>query len=271
MNLNEKYKLTYEIARDYLFNHIPKDHPELTESIIIEHLKPKPKSKTLNKVFRILVGSIANRQYMTNAINFNNNENKFSKILFNFDPHRTIKRYKNAKNLLAHLKKHPELNLPRKQNKKNAWTIFSEGIISGAHFLSKFNDKKEFDKFVDAFMYSSETKAALPMVLGRLIKGIGFALACNFLKNIGYEDYPKPDVHLIIIFEKLKLSKSNKPYDVFKAIVEMADVVGESPYTVDATFWLISSGNFYMNKEINIKGQREEFIKFAMKKLKAYK
>lgn len=270
MNLNEKYKLTYKIARDYLFNHLPKYDKRLKKHIILKHLKPKPKSKTLNEVFRILVSSIANRQYMTNAINFNNNENKFSKILFNFDPHKTIKRYKSANDLLDHLKKHPELNLPGKQNKNNSWTIFFEGIISGAHFLSKFNDKKEFDKFVDAFMYSSETKAALPMILGRLIKGMGFALACLFLKNIGYKDYAKPDVHLITIFERLKLSKSNEPYDVYKAIVEMADTVGKSPYEVDAIFWLISSGNFY-KVNIRIKGKREEFIKFVKKKLKANK
>jgi len=270
MNLNDKYKLTYEIARDYLFNYIPKDHPELTKFIIRKHLKPKLKPATLNEVFRILVSTISNRQFMKNVINFKEKESALKKTLFNFDPHRTIKRYKNPNNLLARLKKHFELNLFSKQNKLRPWKIFSEGIISGAQFLSKFNDKTEFERFVDAFMYSTETKAALPMVLGKLIKGIGFALPGDFLKNIGYKDYPKPDEHLTDIFKELRLCKSDKQYDVYKSIVEMAEVVGETAYTVDATFWLISSGNFYMDG-IKIKGHKNEFIKFTRKRLKKHK
>ncbi len=38
------------------------------------------------------------------------------------------------------------------------------------------------------------------MLLGREINGFGFALSCDFLKELGYEDFPKPDVHLRDIF-----------------------------------------------------------------------
>jgi len=106
----------------------------------------------------------------------------------------------------------------------------------------------------------------LPMLLSKEIRGFGFALACDFLKELGYRDYPKPDVYLIKIFYGLGLAKSTEPYEVYKSIIEMAEAVGEDAYTVDKIFWLIGSGKFYL---VNIFTGRnsDKFIKSAKTKL----
>ena len=100
------------------------------------------------------------------------------------------------------------------------------------------------------------------MLLSREIEGFGLALSCDFLKELGYRDYPKPDVHLIKIFNELNLVKSTDPYEVYKSIVEMSEVVNKDAYTIDKIFWLISSGNFYL-KNIKIGRNRDRFIDYV--------
>lgn len=104
------------------------------------------------------------------------------------------------------------------------------------------------------------------MLLSKEIDGFGFALACDFLKELGYRDYPKPDVHLIKIFSSLGLSESDEQYDVYKSIIEMSEVVGEDAYTVDKIFWLISSGRFYL-VNVNTGRNRDKFIRLMKKEL----
>jgi len=82
------------------------------------------------------------------------------------------------------------------------------------------------------------------MLLGREIEGIGFPLACDFLMGLGYSGFAKPDVHLKTIFFALGLSPNQDDYDVFKAIVRVAQHADVAPYAVDKVFWLIGSGKF---------------------------
>ena len=40
----------------------------------------------------------------------------------------------------------------------------------------------------------------MPLILAAEIEGIGYTLACDFLKELGFIEYGKPDVHVIEIF-----------------------------------------------------------------------
>ncbi len=201
---------------------------------------------------------------MPGVIQFERREKEMRLILFAYDPKKILATYKDADELLEKFKK--EFNLQDTQNRRNLWRIFSGGIISGSNFMASFKDKDDFDSFISTFALNKYTKAALPMLLSKEIRGFGFALACDFLKELGYRDYPKPDVHLIKIFHDLGLSKSTEPYEVYKSIVEMAEAVGKDAYTVDKIFWLISSGRFYLVK-IEIGRNRDKFIKSIKIKL----
>ena len=80
------------------------------------------------------------------------------------------------------------------------------------------------------------------------IRGLGFALACDALKELGYQGYAKPDSHMIEIFNKLGFC-SKSPVDAFETKLEMSDVLDVSPFKLDKTLWLVCSGKFYLDEK----------------------
>jgi len=263
MDKNTKYKFVFESAKEFL-NKIIDSHNNLDNSILEKHLQCESKFDNIIDASRKLIESLSNRNMMASVIGFKRREKEIASILLQYDPNKILATYKDAETLLEVFKK--KFDLKNVQSKRNLWRKFSEGIISGSKFMSSFRDKNDFDSFIKNFARNKYTKAVLPMLLSKEIKGFGFALACDFVKELGYRDYPKPDVHLIKIFHDLSLSESSEPYEVYKSIIEMAEAVGEDAYTVDKIFWLISSGRFYL-VNIEIGRNRDKFIKDAKTKL----
>ena len=259
MGKAEKYKAVFECARKFLDRLISEDS-RLNRSILAKHFEHESKFDTIEDANRRLIQSLANRNMMSSVINFKGKETQLRSMLCDYDVKAILTKYSNVDHLFQAFQ--AQFKVRNARSKRNLWRKFAEGIISGSKFMASFASKEEFDAFIQTFSRNKYTKAALPMLLSREIKGFGLALACDFLKELGYRDYPKPDVHLIRIFTGLGLSESAEPYDVYKAIVEMAEVVGKDAYTVDKTFWLISSGNFYL-VPLEIPGRRDSFIKYA--------
>ncbi|BCO09284.1 hypothetical protein GF1_16600 [Desulfolithobacter dissulfuricans] len=109
------------------------------------------------------------------------------------------------------------------------------------------------------------------MILEAEIYGIGFPLACDFLKELGYINYGKPDVHIIEIFEAIGLvEKGASNYQILKAITRIAKNINVSVYNVDKLFWLIGSGYFYNHIQAGNKGKvgrmKEAFIEYMNSK-----
>jgi thermostable 8-oxoguanine DNA glycosylase len=259
----EKYKLVFNLAKKFLDEIISK-HSGLNGLVLKRHLECEAKFENIFDVNRRLVDSLYNRNMMTKVIGFNKKRKEMEKILFGYDPNKILSAYKSEDELLKVFKK--TFNLNNIDGKRSLWHKFTEGIISGSRFISSFKDKEEFNVFIKNFALNKYTKAALPMLLSKEIKGFGFALASDFIKELGYRDYPKPDVHLIKIFHDLDLSDSDDPYEVYKSIVEMAEAVNEDAYTVDKIFWLISSGRFYL-VDIDTGRNRDKFIDRAIKEI----
>ena len=135
--------------------------------------------------------------------------------------------------------------------------------MDSAKFVNQFESIEAFQSFVDEYQNNVLTRALLPSLIANQIRGIGFALACNALKELGNLKYVKPDVHLMDICEELHLAKRT-PLDVFDVITKIADESNVEPYKVDKVLWLICSGNFYKDG-IRIESHKGEIIK----KLKA--
>jgi len=125
-----------------------------------------------------------------------------------------------------------------------------------------------FFKWVEFFDRDARARASLPMLLSNEIEGFGFALSCDFLKEMGYVNFPKPDVHLRDIFTALELCNDKRDdYQLFKAIVRLSSNANVSPYNADKVFWLIGSGYFYNDRYIGKNGRigsrKKDFIKYA--------
>lgn len=256
-DIKRKYKFVFSHAKKFL-DEIISHKPDLNNSDLKKHLVHKSKFTNISDANRRLIESLQNRNRMASVVGFKQREKEIKKILFEYNPNKILRNYDNADDLLDKFRQ--KFNLQNSHGTRSLWRVFSEGIIEGSKFLSSFKSKDDFDKFINTFAHNKYTKAALPMLLSKEIKGIGFALACDFLKELGYRDYPKPDIHLITIFNSLGLSSSNKSYDVYKSIIEMSEVVKEDAYTVDKIFWLIGSGRFYL-VDVKIGSKRDDFIK----------
>ena len=111
---------------------------------------------------------------------------------------------------------------------------------------------------MNGFNYNQITRMALPLLMEKKIHGVGFAIACNTLKDLGFLDYPKPDVHLLDVFAELGLAERNQ-ISVFESVVKMAKVCNVTPYKLDKIIWLICSGRYYLD-DINLGGRKKEFI-----------
>lgn len=155
-------------------------------------------------------------------------------------------------------------------NKKvpqNYWVVFSKGALDGAAFLSKFKSGEHYTETVLHFAKNEILVAALPKLLEIEIHGLGFALACDFLKESGWPEYAKPDVHTKKILSGLGLADGTD-YGTFKAILLMAKHIGKTPYNVDKFVWLTGSGNLYHRQE-KFKTSCEEFLRFYRKQVAA--
>ncbi|MCB0540102.1 MAG: hypothetical protein KDE33_21475, partial [Bacteroidetes bacterium] len=124
---------------------------------------------------------------------------------------------------------------------------------------------EEFYDYADSLYKSPKTKNLLPLAISLEIRGIGVALACDFLKEIGFLDYGKPDVHLqeiLIAAGFLEPSLKNKIEGVYK-VLNIIDVIAEknniTSYAVDKSIWLIGSGKYYL-AGYKTRNRKKEFI-----------
>ena len=219
---------------------------------------------TLQDVYEQIIHSAQNYQRMPNVIKFKERQDKIKDILYYYDFDK-IKCYETDE---LYYKFQTAFDVTSEDSKHNSWRKWSKSIITAANFMSDFKSIEDFRNFVDLFKYNLPTRMALPLLMQTKISGMGFALACDCLKELGYVDYPKPDVHLIDVFVALDLS-GKEPINVFEAIVRMAEdckeIDGEvTPYKIDKIIWLICSGRFYLDN-ISVGRNKETFIDYVNK------
>lgn len=265
MTTKEKNQIVYRLAYNYLLDILPNElnSDELQKYFIGD----RQGYSSLADVYEQLIHSAQNYQSMPNVIKFAKRKEKIKTILCEYD-FANIATY-NIEDLYPIFRK--EFNVTSEDSKRNSWYKWSKSIIDAAKFMCDFDNVNDFKTFVNQFDYNLPTRMALPLLISTKISGIGFALACDCLKELGYVNYPKPDTHMIDVFNGLGLSEK-KDISVFEAIVKMSDDCKEidesiTPYKIDKIIWLICSGNFY-HDEIMIRTHKDDFIMMATRDLK---
>ncbi len=241
--MKDKNKVIYDEALKFLYNNKPNS---ISNEQLEEYFYVVSKKTNKQEILENLCGSLQNYQSMPNVIGLYSKKNQFKRILLDFDDQEILKKYRTYEELLDAFATEFDLDRNSFKRKNNSWVKYSKAVLSACNFMSQFKDADDFNHFVNLFSYNESTAAALPMLLSKEIYGMGFALGCDFLKELGYDQYPKPDIHLIDIFSELGLSDRNE-FNCYKAIIRMARIVNETPYKVDKIFWLISSGNYYLD------------------------
>ncbi|MEA1875010.1 MAG: hypothetical protein U9N51_11390 [Bacteroidota bacterium] len=261
MNFKELYNFAYEflLSKEKVTDELIKKH------LVSEYQKPNE----INTIYKQLCASAQNRQMSSKVIGKSiGGIEKLNAVLFDFNPQKVANAYSRTdkeKLLITVIKKLKPKGEIRKTN-RSLWPQFCQSVIDSAYFLQEFNKAKDFYKWADFFANDLRAKPALPLMISIEITGIGFSLACDFLKELGYVQYGKPDVHLKEIFKALNLidpnekSKIKQDYQTLKLIDQIAKENKITPFEVDKVFWLIGSGNFYLS-EMYIGRNRNEFIK----------
>ncbi len=267
-------RFVYSLAKSYLPS---LGISGLTQEVFNRYLDPKilrPKPKTISTtegLYRRLLESLQNANMKATVIGKSvGGIDRLDTVLFGFNPNEVLRAYDtNWDRLLQVIVEKLKPRGQIRRTSQSLWPKYCKGILSSAEFLQQFSSADDFYSWVNFFVKDERARASLPMIISREIQGYGFALACDFLKELGYVEFPKPDVHLRDIFSALNLCDCPKDdYHLFKAIVRVAHNASVTPYNADKTFWLIGSGNFYADSKIGrIPSQKKQFMQFAKSKL----
>ena len=265
MNESDYDNKIYNCARKFLYENTPS---EVTEEIIESYLnyleKPNSANWTIEQIFLRFLESAQNANMKAGVIggSINGVENLKS-VLFDFDPKKVYEKFQNSEELLDEIIKELKPNGAIRRTEKSIWPKYCKTIISMSDFLSQFQNAEDFFEWANYFYNDKRSMLALPMILSEEVYGIGFPLACDFLKELGYINYGKPDVHIKDIFEAHNLiQKKATNYQILKAIIRIANNAGVTTYNIDKLFWLIGSGKFYNHNNIPVKRLKDEFIKY---------
>lgn len=263
-------KQAYLLAKSYLPNLGIYD---ITENLINRYLNPvtiNPKPISKQGIYKRILESAQNANMKTGVIGRAiGGVDKLSTVLEDFNTEAVLKKYDNGweailDDIVEQL--HPRGEVRR--TPRSIWPHYCQTILSAANFVEQFESVNDFFSWADFFDQDDRARASLPLLLSREIEGFGFALSRDFLKELGYVNFPKPDVHLRDIFSSLNLCQAKADdYQLFKAIIRLARHADVSAYNADKVFWLIGSGYFYNDSHIGNKGRigsrKQEFIEYA--------
>ena len=155
------------------------------------------------------------------------------------------------------------------------WKGWLRTVQDAASFVLTFASGKEFADFFGQFR--GRALVLGPYFLSRQIYGIAIALACDVLKDLGFSELIKPDVHIKDVFYALSLVKEkNSDVAVVESAVRLIELANEArlpedteitPFELDKIIWLCCSGTFYKSPGLEITGQKEQLIKRLRKVL----
>jgi hypothetical protein len=274
VNQQELDGAAYTLAKDFLLQSGAGKGvtPELIEKYL--HLS-SPRPDTLAGLYEHMLESAQSANMYAGVIGGSiGGVANLGPLLCDFEPAEVLEKYRSGwegvlDDIVAQLK--PRGSVPR--TSRSIWPRYCRSVLSGARFLSQFSTADDFYGWVDLFDEDERARPALPLLLAQEIEGFGFALACNFLNGLGYENFSKPDVHVKDIFGALALcAEGAGDYEVFRAVGRLARNVGVTPYNADKLFWLVGSGYFYDDPHIGNKGRigrhKKRFIEVAKGRLK---
>ena len=162
-----------------------------------------------------------------------------------------------------------------KGKRTQLWEGWLRSVKDAASFVSTFASGKEFADFFGQF--HGRAIVLGPYFLSRQVYGIAIALACDVLKELGFVELIKPDVHIKDVFYALNLVKTkNSDEAVVESALYLIELANEArrpdepeitPFELDKIIWLCCSGRFYRHPRVQISGHKEQLIKRLRKVL----
>jgi hypothetical protein len=255
----------YGIAKNFLIPLIPADDKE---EVLAHYLRIGNEQKTLQDLYKRLLESAQNANMKAKVIGDSiNGVKNLGNVLFDFNPKKVLEKFhNNSESLLDEIISDLRPKGQIRATPRSLWPLYCKTILSAAIFFKQFSDGKDFYTWANHFYNDSRSVDALPLLISHRVFGIGYPLACDFLKELGFINYGKPDVHIIEIFVEAGWCKKGDSHEKIQEVIR--DIAGRqkvTPYDVDKLFWLIGSGKFYAHETLGNKGKigskKTEFIR----------
>jgi len=265
MNRIESDKLIFGLAHNFVLT----SFEGVTGEILDSYLSTPDKPVTLEGIFQRLLQSAKNANMKDNVIG--DLELIKENVLFDYSASRILNEYNDESHLLEKI---IAVKPNVKTTEKSIWPKYCRTILEAAKFITQYDSGDDFHQKVKFFYVDDRIRKALPMLIESEIYGIGFPLACDFLKEIGYDKFGKPDIHIKDIFMRTGLAEKGDDLSILAAISRIAENVKTTAYAVDKLFWLVGSGFFYKHKkELGTKGKfgrmKDEFVTLVAKESRA--
>lgn len=258
-------KAIYADAKKFLLANIPSPQRKEILDSYLELPDGSAEPVDLPVLFERLLSSAQNANMKAGVIGESiGGVKNLGKVVFKFNAKRTLKAYAGKPEaLLEEIENKLKPRGKIRKEPRSIWPKYCKTILSAASFFSQFENGEEFYEWANLLYGNKKAMPALPMIVAAEIEGIGYPLACDFLKELGFVEYGKPDVHVIDIFVGIGIcDEKPSPYQVQKVIARIAESAKVSPYNVDKLFWLIGSGKFYRHENLG-KGGRIGSLKQA--------
>lgn len=147
-----------------------------------------------------------------------------------------------------------------------SWKKYIGGILDGAYILSRFSNVNQFideiNNFANlhnglTFEQYQDSKGtnmrASQNTRGWKIYGMKNAIASNFLKEIGFLDYVKPDTHFKAALQAINVTFTDDN-DCLRKGRDIARKCRVTPYALDRVVWLCCSGHYYRHRRDKLGG-----------------
>lgn len=259
----------YDQAKAFLIQQIPAENAaEILETYLNEPDK-SGQPISLDKLYCRLLYSAQNANMKSGVIGkaIDGGVDALGKVLFDFQPAKVLANYPNGESLLAEIEQVVQPRGKMSKEKDSIWVRYCQTILSAAEFFNQFENGEQFYDWANHFYQDQRAMTALPYLISEEIYGVGCPLACDFLKELGFINYGKPDVHIKDIFVGLGLCEPKSSNAVLqKIIMKIAEAKHISAFDVDKVFWLMGSGNFEKHRHLGKNGkigqQKKEFINY---------
>ena len=257
----------YKFAYNFLVAKTVKNN--ITDQIINSYLKydiPEKNVSSLNDIFEKMLFSAQSQNMYPKVIGESiNGVSNLGKVLNSFDIKYVVENYASGEKLLEDIERILKPKGQIRRNKSSLWPKYCKTIVSVAKFLYQFKDEKEFFSWIYNYYNDEKSVSVLPLILSLEIYGFGFALACDFLKDLGFVNYGKPDVHIKdILLGYGFINSTDSDYLVLKKMINISKINKITCFEFDRILWLIGSGNFYNHKEFGNNGligrMKDDFI-----------
>lgn len=258
---------------DVLFNKLYSDLQNVADVMGVKDLKAyfKPHGGVRShEIFRSFAIALQGSTTMQSKIKMNDEEGENYKIvrdvLFDFDVYKSADTYSTWEDIYKAILDAGIKDEKPKEDKDTPWQKYSKGLFDGITlFYKKVDGRHGVDRirslvYVDVCELDDDEMGMIIdtiKAISKKIRGMGFALTCEWLKECGCTYIAKPEAFLKKTIEYIvdpECERTVKDEEVLKEVFKWVKTTNAkrkkdkvTAYQIDRIIYLLCTGDFYLD------------------------